>query len=150
MSLYRLCVMPPKKRARVTKAGKQMKSQSTTFLVWCVISQWVTIITSCTQAKMMTVKQLELKGRRLKKPRRAQSQRLLRSTVTGWWSLSPRAASRTGSTWRYGARSVVKLETVSRLHLSWCVWFSFCSLGSRIWRRCLIRPAAGTASAIIR
>lgn len=68
---------------------------------------WWLIVVPETQAKLthQQNKQPAIRGRWVEKVRKEQSHMTLRSTATGWWSLSPRAASRTGWTWRYEAVS---------------------------------------------
>lgn len=68
------------------------------------------IIISTFQAKLLRVKLpplhkrlLSAREKCLEKVRRPQNQALPPSTVTGWWSLSRRAALRTGWMWRYRA-----------------------------------------------
>ncbi len=79
----------------------------------------------------MTGKQLPPKGKRQKKQRRAQDRPVLHSTVAGWWSLSPRAALRMGSTWRYrqgsdglsSAHSLLFLWVLVGCARLICIWF---------------------------
>ena len=117
ISIHSLGEMPPKKRARVAtrsaKSGKQMKLRSG----WAarksssLISLLVNITASTTQRKQTKVKQPHLVGRGRQR-RRTRSHLILQRSVTGSWSLSPTAALRTASMWRYGAATASSAQSV--------------------------------------
>lgn len=65
---------------------------------------------------------LVVKGKQLETLRRASRRTTLRSTATGWWSPSPRAALRTASTWRCVVTSPTLLQSAA---VDSQVWFTF-------------------------
>lgn len=97
-----------------------------------IILQWVTIIALIAQVKVLMVikSHLAVNG---KQPRRVQNKMVLHSIVTGWWSLSLKAAWRTGLMWRYRARPSSPVGSAVKMRVG-CS-HPVCLVRSAVWDR---------------